>query len=279
MAAPKVKVIVLRTAGTNCDEETGFAFRSFGAQADLVHVNLLLKGERDLLDYHILAVPGGFTYGDDIMSGKILANELRLKLGKALRDFVDQGKLVIGICNGFQVLVRAGLLPGVLSDDQDRAEQSASLTYNDSGKFEDRWVHLRTGGRSVWTKGLEEAIYLPVAHAEGKFVPRDEGVLKQIMDNDQIVFRYCRADGSKPQYPENPNGSIDDIAGICDRTGRILGLMPHPERHFLFTQHPSWTRLNGTGKYGQGAKIFENGVRYIQEQLTGSQIPRVPASL
>jgi phosphoribosylformylglycinamidine synthase subunit PurQ / glutaminase len=265
----KAKVIVLRTAGTNCDQETVFAFKSVGAKVDLVHINKLFKGEVFLSDYHILAIPGGFSYGDDIISGRILANELRLRLGGDIQNFINDGKLIIGICNGFQVLVRAGILAGPLTDEpwQPGMTQNVTLTYNDSGKFEDRWVHLALSGKSVWTQGVDESIYIPVAHAEGKFVPRDKDVLKKLKDNGQVVFRYCDTKGRTPQYPDNPNGSVDHIAGISDRTGRILGLMPHPERHFLFTHHPFWTRLDKKNKHGQGAKIFENGVNYVKENL------------
>ena len=265
----KVKVIVLRTAGTNCDQEVVFGFKNLGAEVDLLHINKFFKGEARLNDYHILVIPGGFTYGDDVASGKILANELRLRLGNDLEQFIADGKLIIGICNGFQVLVKAGILPGSLEDSEKVQEfvPTTTLTFNDSGKFEDRWIYLRVEGRSVWTEGLEKIIYIPVAHGEGKFVPANDEVLKRLNENHQIIFRYCDPKGGRPQYPFNPNGSTDDIAGITDRTGRILGLMPHPERHFLFTQHPFWTRLEKKGKYGQGAKIFENGARYVKEKL------------
>jgi phosphoribosylformylglycinamidine synthase len=268
----KVKVVVLRTAGTNCDQETAFAFRSFGAQVDAAHINQLLKKEVRLEDYHILAIPGGFTYGDDIESGRILANELRLKLGADLSRFIDDGKLIIGICNGFQVLVKAGILPGP-SDTKEKnggaPVQTVSLINNDSGKFEDRWCYLKPQGGSVWTVGLDPVVYLPVAHAEGKFIPKDQDVLEKLQKDDQIAFRYCDPKGGKPVYPQIPNGSVDAVAGITDRTGRVLGLMPHPERHFLFTQHPFWTRLDHPRRYGQGAKIFENGIKYVEEQLLG----------
>lgn len=268
--AAKVRVIVLRTAGTNCDGETVFAFRSCGADVEAVHINQLMGAQKYLRDYHILAIPGGFTYGDDIESGRILANELRLRFKDDLHRFIDEGKLMIGICNGFQVMVKAGILPG-LGNEGEKAEggflQKATLINNDSGKFEDRWVHLKGDGKSVWTQGLPEIVYYPVAHAEGKFIPADEEVLKRLRENGQIAFRYCHSDGGKPVYSENPNGSVDDIAGITDPTGRILGLMPHPERHFLFTQHPFWTRLSGKDRYGQGAKIFQNGVDYVKKNL------------
>jgi phosphoribosylformylglycinamidine synthase subunit PurQ / glutaminase len=280
MNAQEVNVIILRTAGTNCDKETGFAFESCGAKVDFVHINRLIRKEVSLHDYHILAIPGGFSYGDDIISGRILANELRFKLGEDIRRFIRDGKLIIGICNGFQVLVRAGILPGPLDKEQGKdfkLQQTATLTYNDSAKFEDRWIHLKVDGRSIWTEGLEKIIYLPVAHGEGKFMAQDESLLKQLQNNQQIVFRYTSEDCRPPKYPENPNGSVDHIAGIADRTGRILGLMPHPERHFLFQQHPSWTRLAKKKSrglvLGDGAKIFENGVRYVKEKLLNQAAP------
>ncbi len=287
------KVLVLRTAGTNCDAETAFAFESVGARVERVHINRLISGEKKLQDYQILALPGGFSYGDDIISGRILANELRLRLADDLKRFISDGKLIIGICNGFQILVRAGILPGVFGSrvtrrgspaarnevrtvgseaagpamDEIVFTQTVTLTHNDSGKFEDRWVYLKPDGKCVWTQGLDEVIYLPVAHAEGKFVASDEKLLKNLKDNGQIIFRYCDGNGNKPVYPANPNGAADDIAAITDMTGRILGLMPHPERHFLSLQHPSWTRLASREKLGQGAKIFENGVEYIKKNL------------
>ncbi len=271
------RVLVLRTAGTNCDAEAVFAFRSVGADVDLLHINQLFQGKAHLQDYHILVIPGGFSYGDDIMSGKILANELRLRLGDQLHQFINDGKLILGICNGFQVLVRAGILPGPLDGswiDKSCFQQTTTLTYNDSGKFEDRWIHLHVDGHSVWTEGMNVGaghalplLFLPVAHGEGKFVPADVEILKKLRANDQIVFRYVDRGGHPAGYPDNPNGSIGDIAGISDSTGRILGLMPHPERHFLFTQHPFWTRLDKKTKFGQGANIFENGVRYVRENL------------
>ena len=264
-----VKVLILRTAGTNCDQETAFAFQSAGANVDCVHINQVCADKKILESYQILAIPGGFSYGDDIASGRIMANELRLKLTDPLRQFVSDGKLIIGICNGFQILTKAGILPGPLTQkDIMDYSQTATLTNNDSGKFEDRWIHLKPEGNSVWTQGLKDVIDLPVAHGEGKFIPLDNSVLNRLKDNGQVAFRYCRADGKSSQgYPQNPNGSMEDIAGITDRSGRVLGLMPHPERHFLFTHHPRWTRLKKTSPYGDGAKIFENGVNYVRKHL------------
>ncbi len=268
--AKKVRCLVLRTAGTNCDGETQFAFKSCGSETDLVHINRVFKKEKRLEDYHILAIPGGFSYGDDIAAGKILANEFRLKLGADLKRFIADGKLIIGICNGFQILVKAGILPGALEEVKGGSNgfsQTATLMNNDCAKFEDRWIYLKPSGKSVWTEGITRVIALPVAHGEGKFVPQDAALLKKIKDNGQVVFRYCNEKGGAPVYPQNPNGSTDDIAGIADKTGRVFGLMPHPERHFLFTQHPFWTRLEKKSPFGDGAKIFQNGVNYVKAKL------------
>lgn len=244
----KSRVIVLRTAGTNCDNETAAAFKIAGSVSELVHINELARGEKFLKNFQILAIPGGFTYGDDIASGKILANEIKYKLNEDLKNFINSGKLVIGICNGFQVLVKAGILPGI-----NKGAIESTLSFNDSGSFIDKWVELEPGGKCVWTKGLKETIYLPIAHGEGKFIPKNSDILNQLRKNEQIVFKYA----------DNPNGSIDNIAGICDTTGRVLGLMPHPERHILGTQHPRWTR-EGLKERGDGFAIFKNGVDYVK---------------
>ncbi|MDP2940689.1 MAG: phosphoribosylformylglycinamidine synthase I [Candidatus Omnitrophota bacterium] len=261
----KPKVCVLRTAGTNCDQETAFAFSLAGAESELVHINRLVSGEKTLRDYQILALPGGFSYGDDIASGKIFANELKNKLQDELRQFINEGKLIIGICNGFQILVKAGLLPG-----NESLTQEVTLTMNDSGKFEDRWVYLRgtrdegRGMKCVWAKDLPEITYLPVAHGEGKFVTQDKEALRRLRKNSQIVFQYCDKMGESAGYPANPNGSAENIAGICDMTGRILGLMPHPERHIYNAQHPRATSMPRRAE-GDGLQIFRNGVEYIQK--------------
>ena len=264
----KPKVVVLRGAGTNCDYETKCAFEYAGAEAELVHINEFTKLRKSLANYHILAIPGGFTYGDDIAAGKILANELKYKLNAELQKFITDGKLIIGICNGFQILVKSSLLP-----DLQIQEQSTTLTSNDSGKFEDRWVYLRPPSfdlrkaKCVWTKGIAHIIYLPVAHGEGKFVAANKKVLRQLKNNSQIVFQYCSQKGKLDGYPVNPNGSQDNIAGICDKTGRIFGLMPHPERHILREHHPHWTRIKDNKKEGDGLSIFRNGVQYAKKNL------------
>lgn len=258
----RVKVIVLRAAGTNCDEETAFAFEWVGAQAELVHINRLLRGERRLADYQILAVPGGFTYGDDISAGRILANEMRFKLGEEVERFIQDGKLVLGICNGFQALAKASLLPGLWGR---LAEQEATLFYNDSGRFQCQWVRLKAvdNGKCIFTRRIEHPIELPIAHGEGKFVARDPSLLQSLWEGRQVVFQYVDADGN-PTPEANPNGSMDNIAGLCDPTGRILALMPHPERHIHPTQHPRWTR-EGLKREGDGLIIFRNAVEYAAQ--------------
>jgi len=218
-----------------------------------------VSNNRTLDDFHILALPGGFSYGDDIASGRIFANELRFKLEDSLRKFIADGKLIIGICNGFQILVKSGLLPGTIN-----AGQTASLMINDSGKFESRWVYLKPVGDCVWTKGLKKIIYLPVAHGEGKFVVNDKQVLSRWNKNKQIVFQYCDAHGKLTGYPDNPNGSMENIAGITDETGRVFGLMPHPERHIFPAQHPRKDQLK---QAADGLQIFKNGVNFIKKNF------------
>lgn len=260
----KPKVLIIKAAGVNCDAETAFAFESAGGQTEFVHINELVCGGIKMSDYQILALSGGFTYGDDISAGKILANELKYKLFGDIKDFIQKGKLIIGICNGFQVLVKAGILPGNAS-----FEQEATLSNNDSGTFLDRWVYLRSPElgqppvKCVWTKGLSEVIHLPIAHGEGKFIPKNEEVLERLWREGQVVFQYCDARREISGSPVNPNGSIDSIAGICDTTGRVFGLMPHPERHLISLQNPRWTR-EGLKKHGDGFGIFLNAVNYFK---------------
>jgi phosphoribosylformylglycinamidine synthase len=254
---PKPKVCVLRVAGTNCDVETKVAFEKAGASAERVHVNRLAEKRGMLASYQILAIPGGFSYGDDIAAGKVQAVELMHRLGDEVRRFVASDKLVIGICNGFQVLVKTGLLPG-----GEYTKQVVTLAANDSNKFEDRWVRLRVdSSRSVFISS-GRTIYLPVAHGEGKFICESDDVLQRLRDTGQIVFRYVAPDGGDPEYPDNPNGSVDHVAGICDPSGRILGLMPHPERHVEGWQHPRWTR-EGAKEEGDGFQVFRNAVKYF----------------
>lgn len=256
------RVLVLRAPGTNCDREAVFAFEQAGARAALAHVNQLLENPRLAGQSQILCVPGGFSYGDDIAAGRIFANQIRHHLCEALAEFKAAGKLILGICNGFQILIKAGIL---LADDE-RGETPATLTGNASGKFEDRWIALkRTSEKCVFLAGVDE-LYLPVAHAEGKFVARDEAALRRLQANGQLVLRYASqsGDGAGPvAYPDNPNGSQDNVAGVCDETGRVFGLMPHPERHIDPTHHPRWTRGEGRNP-PDGVAIFQNAVRYFR---------------
>ncbi len=257
----KVKALVLRTAGTNCDWETEYALKKAGADAQRLHVQRLLEEPTLLEGYHIFVLPGGFTYGDDVAAGKILANILRFHLAKALGQFLQEGKLIVGICNGFQALVKSRLLPAISSD-----LSEATLTFNDSNKFEARWVYLKaSSGKSVYIEE-GELLYLPVAHGEGKFVAQDNSALQRLKDSSQIIFRYVNEEGKSAGYPYNPNGSVEDIAGICDPTGRILGMMPHPERYVEPYQHPRWSR-NGLGEKPDGLKLFLNAIRYIRKSL------------
>ena len=251
-----IKVLMLRAPGTNCDAETVFAFQQAGAAVTSVHVNQLIRREQLLSDYQIMVIPGGFTYGDDIGAGKVLANELKLNLGEDITRLIDAGGLILGICNGFQVLVKAGILPEI----SNWGSPMLTLANNDSGKFECRWVHLwvNKGSSCVFTKGIE-SMYLPVAHGEGKIVT-DSEVLPEL----NVVLRYTDERGnSEAGYPHNPNGSAANIAGICDASGRVFALMPHPERYIRGTQHPQWTR-QGARDYGDGFQVFLNAVRWVK---------------
>jgi phosphoribosylformylglycinamidine synthase subunit PurQ / glutaminase len=253
MATPRV--LILRAPGANCDAEAQFAFEKAGAIAERVHINRLREQPAELMRYQILAIPGGFTYGDDVAAGKILANQLAHFLGDALRRFRDAERLILGICNGFQVLLKAGLL---MPHDEDGP--IATLAHNSSGKFEDRWITLQaTPGRCPFLTGIDR-LYLPVAHGEGRFLCRTEWELRGLQQAEQVVLHYVTPEGDSPAYPLNPNGSQGAVAGLCDATGRVLGLMPHPERHVLPTQHPRWTR-EGLAHEGEGLALFRNAVR------------------
>lgn len=249
----KPKALIVRTAGTNCDKESEFAFSSAGADADLLHINYV-KEKSSLVDYQIVCIPGGFSYGDDLGAGKIFSLEFLCWLKDELSAFIDKGGLIIGICNGFQVLVKTGILP-----DSD-FRQKVTLTVNDSGRFEDRWVYLKVTSDSVWLKGLPDLINLPVAHGEGKFYS-ESGILDKIESESQVALRYVDSSLKPAGYPYNPNGSLNDIAGICDRSGRIFGLMPHPER-CMFDHHSPFWKEKDSVPFGQ--KIFKNAVDYFK---------------
>jgi phosphoribosylformylglycinamidine synthase len=289
----QVKAIVLRAAGINCDMETEHALELAGAAAERVHINRLIEDKGLLDEFQIIVFPGGFSYGDDVAAGKILANQIIHHLYEPIQKFIDDGKLVLGICNGFQVLVKTGILPGIEgfkseirnpksetnsnnrntkfktnheTADKRPATNLVTITYNDSGKFEDRWVYLAPQtDRCVFIEP-ERQIYLPIAHGEGKVVTKDEPTLERLKEKGHIAFKYVDGNGNEGDYPINPNGSVDSIAGLTDSTGRVLGLMPHPERHVRHTQHPRWTRLKNSND-ADGMTIFNNAVKYMRENF------------
>ena len=256
----KPKALVLRTAGINCDKETQFAFSEAGADASIEHINHF-KGKKDLSTYQIICIPGGFSYGDDLGAGKIFSLELSLWFKEALIEFIQKGNLILGICNGFQVLTKTGILPDL------DFKQKVTLTFNDSARFEDRWVYLKkpeertkSPKTDIWLKGLPEVITLPVAHAEGKFYA-ESTVLDKIEANNQVALRYTDEKRELADFPFNPNGSINNIAGITDESGRVLGLMPHPERFIFKHHHPFWQSEDIDP---WGADIFKNAVAYFK---------------
>ena len=258
--------LVLRTAGTNCADETAYAFELAGARSVLMHVNRLIADPPLLGQYQILAIPGGFSYGDDIAAGRILANQIAHHLRDAFQEFIASGKPVIGICNGFQVLVKTDLLPGPV---EGRNGQTCTLAHNDCGRFVDRWVRLSAhSGKCIWTAGLDE-LELPVAHGEGKFVPADDRVRQALWEQQQVALTYVKADGSLAhgQFPDNPNGSVDDVAGVCDASGLVFGLMPHPERYVDPIQHPAWTRTHSRPEHGHGLRVFQNAVTHVVDSV------------
>ena len=275
-----VRALVLTGYGLNCDYETDYALRIAGAESHRIHINELIwnKGENPLysLDhYHILVFDGGFSWGDDHGAGVLLASKMKFNLGDEIQRFIEQGKLIMGICNGFQALVHMGLLPGI---DWNYNDRSVALTYNDSGNFIDTWVNLRINKDSpcIFTKGLDQ-MELPVRHGEGKFYA-PPSVIEQLISNNQVVMQYANQNGEPACgiYPFNPNGSLVDIAGICDSSGRIFGLMPHPEAFNHFTNHPDWTRKKeellrkGNPIHdipGDGILIFKNAVEYMEHVI------------
>ncbi|MDD5723053.1 MAG: phosphoribosylformylglycinamidine synthase subunit PurQ [Syntrophales bacterium] len=269
----KVKTIVLTGNGTNCEMEMAHACRLAGsAVVDIVHISELLYGEKRLGDYHFLNLPGGFLDGDDLGSAKAGANRIvhanirkkKEKLYKQLINFIKDGKLILGVCNGFQLMVKLGLLPAF---EGDYATPTVTLTFNESGRFEARWVYLKVNGDSpcVFTKGLE-GLYLPVRHGEGKIVTKSPAILKRLHTNNQIVVQYSDETYERTvmDYPDNPNGSVAAVAGICDETGRIFGLMPHPEAYLHYTNHPRWTRED-LPEDGAGLSVFRNAVDFIKK--------------
>lgn len=259
------KALILHATGTNRDHEAAQAIELAGGQPEIVHLNQLRSGERRWADYQVLVLPGGFSYADALGAGRLLALDLNAYFADEVHGFVEAGKPVIGICNGFQALVKAGILPfgktnGKLSTTR------ATLTFNVHGHFECRWITLKPASQKcIWTRGLSELIYCPIAHGEGNFQLAEESMLENLTALDQIALVYTLPDGSRASgtYPHNPNGSIADIAGICNPQGNVLGLMPHPEDHLFTWQHPQRSR----GVQGQsGLALFDNGVKYAKEQ-------------
>lgn len=274
------RALVMTGYGLNCDYETDFSLKLAGAESERIHINELVKGETSgsgprLKDYNILVFGGGFSWADDHGAGVLLASKLKFNMMERIEEFIAKGKLVIGICNGFQSLVNLGLLPGF---DNNYRERRVALTYNDSGNFIDTWVNLKIdpGSPSVFTKGIS-SMELPVRHGEGKFVASGDD-LNRLNENGQVVMKYADQEENEAggNWPLNPNASVMDIAGICDPTGRIFGLMPHPEAFHHFTNHPEWTRKKEEAKRegrdietleGDGIKIFRNAVEYIENNL------------
>jgi phosphoribosylformylglycinamidine (FGAM) synthase-like amidotransferase family enzyme len=274
--AKQVRAVVISGNGTNCEREVANACRLAGAEVvDIIHVAELISGRARLDDYHFLNLAGGFLDGDDLGSAKAGANRLvhaavkssKETLSDQLLRFIADGKLVMGVCNGFQLMVKMGLLPALGGDYR---KQSATLTFNDGGRFEDRWCYLKVDAESpcVFTRGLT-GIYLPVRHGEGKFVVEDDSVLREMDAKHLAVVKYADAEYSAPvmDYPRNPNGSVEAIAGVCDETGRLFGLMPHPEAYVHRTHHPRWTREPGLPEEGMGLWLYNNAITYIRENL------------
>ncbi len=267
----KPRVLILHATGTNRDREAAWACELAGGDPEIVPVNQIVAGERHLRDYQMLVLPGGFSYGDALGGGRLWAVDLQYRLRGEVYAFICSGKPVLGICNGFQALVKAGWLPGppLSAPDAERSaeRQAVTLTHNASARFECRWVWLQpqAESRCIFTQGLEEPICCPVAHGEGRFVPRDNEVITQMDKLGLIALRYITPEGRNGReeipYPWNPNGSVGNVAGICNPEGNVLGLMPHPEDHIVLWQHPGWTR----GKTGNlGLVLFQNGIRYVE---------------
>jgi phosphoribosylformylglycinamidine synthase I len=253
------QVLILHATGTNRDVETANAVELAGGEPTIFHVNELREQPKRLHDFQMFILPGGFSYGDALGAGRLWASDLRWLFQDEMARFIEIGKPVLGICNGFQALVKGGWLPG-----PPEVGAQATLTRNESNRFECRWVRLEPNAEShcIFVKGLVECIYCPVAHGEGRFVPRDEAVLEKLQTENQVALTYVGADGGPANYPANPNGSVADIAGICNAQGTVLGLMPHPEDHVIPEQHPRHAR----GEGGElGLALFVQGVQYAAE--------------
>jgi phosphoribosylformylglycinamidine synthase subunit PurQ / glutaminase len=257
--------LILQATGTNRDQDVAHALRLAGARTEIVPLNRLRFGERHWRDYQMLVLAGGFSYADALGAGKLLALDLQAYFADQVQAFVASGKPVIGICNGFQALVKSGILPAVNSTSRAGSAPQATLTFNQAGHFECRWVHLRPVSQlCIWTRALTEPIYCPVAHGEGNYVSATPAITAALEQAGQIALSYASPDGQPVYgaYPANPNGSQLDIAGICNPAGNVLGLMPHPENHILPHQHPRWTRGD---RNGSGLPLFINGAQYANQ--------------
>lgn len=266
----KPKVIVITGYGINSEEETAQAFEVSGGEAHIVHINDIISGDKKLADYQIIAFPGGFSYGDDTGSGNAIANKMLNNIQDDILKFAQADKLIIGICNGFQMITNLGLVPAINGD---YGIRQSALMHNNTARYQCRWVWLKTTSeKCVWTKGVE-TLHATVAHGEGNFYAEPE-VMEKIKAQDQIAFKYINEDGSAAngKFPINPNGAMEDIAALCDPSGRIMGIMPHPERFFSFTNEDGWElkkeKLLRAGlplpEEGDGLKIFKNGIRYFR---------------
>ncbi len=252
-----LNALVLYGYGINTEHESKYSIEKSGGKADIVHLNKILETPKILENYNMLMVPGGFAFGDDLGSGKVFGNKMKYHLSEQLSEFITAGKLIMGVCNGFQIVVKMGLLP------KPDFKQRVSLTTNDSGHYEDRWVILKTNKDSpcVFTKDLDY-MFVPVRHGEGKFIPKDEQTLKELKEKNQVVFQYVDENGTLAGFPHNPNGSVDNIAGICDESGRIFGMMPHPEAFNIPENSPYWVK--GAVKEPLGLRLFKNAVDYAK---------------
>lgn len=255
----EIKVLILTGYGINAEKELAWAFELAGGAPDIVHLEDVIENKKLLDKYRILAFPGGFSFGDHISSGRVYANMVKNNLIDELRSFIDSDKLVIGICNGFQIITKLGIVP----DLDKNQKQSVSLIQNDSGHFEDRWVWLKVQtNKCPWLYNID-TIYLPVRHGEGKFVVENDILLNRLKENDQIALKYYNPNSKDVTYPFNPNGSIEDIAGIINTKGNVFGLMPHPEAYIFNENHPRWTEKVISDKY-IGLDIFKNGINYFR---------------
>lgn len=272
MKVEEIRVLVMRVGGTNCDAETKRAFEELGTEADVIHFTEVVK-KRNILDYNALVLPGGFSYGDYVRAGAIWATGILTKLREALKQFIEEERPILGICNGFQVLVEAGLLPAFEGISN---YPEATLATNIPIGYRCKWVYLKheNFGKCIFTQNIpkNKVIRIPIAHGEGRFLFAKENeikYLKKLYDNDQMVFRYCSKEGTiaNGEFPINPNGTFHDIAGICNPAGTVFGLMPHPERAFYGWQLPDWTKKETLPRFGDGKMVFESMIEYLKKRF------------